>query len=135
MTAVIEVEQAEEKEPNLVIESARKVFLVGVGALALVQEEVSTLAEKLVERGEKMQKERVGQFNKMVEARRKESREATKKAEQEMEKRIEQILHRLNIPTSTDIQTLNTKITTLSRKVDELKKATTHAAAERVSHN
>jgi poly(hydroxyalkanoate) granule-associated protein len=71
----------------------------------------------------------------MVEDRRKDSREATKKAEHELEKRIETILHRLNIPTSNDIKALNTKITTLSRKVDELKKATSHPVTERVSQN
>jgi poly(hydroxyalkanoate) granule-associated protein len=40
-----------------------------------------------------------------------------------MDKRIEEILDRLNVPTKSDIEALSAKITALTKKVDELKKA------------
>lgn len=135
MTTMIEIEQLDEKQANPLFVSARKLFLFGIGAVALAQDQMGDYTVKLVERGEKIQQERMEQFNHMLDERRKESRQATKKAEKEVEKRLEQLFHRLNIPTSDDIKALNSKITTLTRKVDELKKAATHPAVERVSKN
>ena len=45
------------------------------------------------------------------------------KAEDEVNKRIEAILERMNVPTKTDIDALGEKIASLSKKVDELKKS------------
>jgi poly(hydroxyalkanoate) granule-associated protein len=47
----------------------------------------------------------------------------SKKAEVEMDKRVEDVLARMNIPTKAEIEALSAKITTLTKKVDELKKA------------
>jgi poly(hydroxyalkanoate) granule-associated protein len=135
MTTVIEVEHIEEKQPNVVAKSVQKLFWFNIGAVATLQDKVSEFANDLVKRGEKAQKERTEQVKKMVEDRRKESRETTKKAEQEIEKRVEKVLHRLSIPTTADVKAINTKLTTLTRKVDELKKTTAHPVAERVSQN
>ena len=38
-----------------------------------------------------------------------------------MDRRIEGLLTRMNIPTKSEIETLSEKISVLSRKVDELK--------------
>jgi polyhydroxyalkanoate synthesis regulator phasin len=59
----------------------------------------------------------------MVQGRKKEAQKAGKTAEKRLEKRLENVLHTLNIPTRDDIRSLNTKVTALSRKVDELKKS------------
>jgi polyhydroxyalkanoate synthesis regulator phasin len=45
-----------------------------------------------------------------------------KKAEGEMDKRIEELLGRMSVPTKADIDSLSAKITELSKKIDELKK-------------
>jgi hypothetical protein len=45
-----------------------------------------------------------------------------KKAETEMDKRIEELLGRMSVPTKADIDSLSAKITELSKKIDELKK-------------
>jgi polyhydroxyalkanoate synthesis regulator phasin len=42
-----------------------------------------------------------------------------------LEKRIEDILDRMNVPTKSDIEQLSAKITALSHKIDELKKPQT----------
>jgi polyhydroxyalkanoate synthesis regulator phasin len=44
------------------------------------------------------------------------------KAEDEVSKRVEEVLDRMNVPTKADIEALGEKITSLSKKVDELKK-------------
>jgi poly(hydroxyalkanoate) granule-associated protein len=124
MTAtVIEVEQMEEKETNILQETLHKSMLIGLGAYGLIQDNIVEMMDKLVERGEKVSKERRAQFDEMVEGRRKEAQKASKTAEKRLEKRLENVLHTLNIPTREDIRSLNTKVTTLSKKVDELKKA------------
>ena len=55
--------------------------------------------------------------------RKKEAQKASHKAEEEMNKQVEQILERLNVPTKGDIDTLSEKIASLTKKVDELKKS------------
>jgi poly(hydroxyalkanoate) granule-associated protein len=122
-TTVIEVEQIEEKEANIVQETLRKSMLIGLGAFGLVQDNVVEMMDKLVERGEKVSKERRAQFEEMFEGRKKEAQKASKTAEKRLEKRLENVLHTLNIPTRDDIRSLNTKVTALSKKVDELKKS------------
>jgi polyhydroxyalkanoate synthesis regulator phasin len=44
------------------------------------------------------------------------------KAEDEVNKRIDNVLQRMNVPTKADIDSLSKKISDLSKKVDELKK-------------
>jgi poly(hydroxyalkanoate) granule-associated protein len=125
MTAtVIEVEQIEEKEANIVQETLRKGMLVSLGAFGLIQDNAIGMLDKLVERGEQVSQKRRAQLEEMVEGRKKDAQKASKTAEKRLEKRLENVLHSLNIPTREDIRSLNTKVTTLSRKVDELKKAT-----------
>jgi poly(hydroxyalkanoate) granule-associated protein len=124
MTAtVIEVEQIEEQEPNIVQAAVRKTMLISLGAFGLAQDNLISMMDKLVERGERVTNERRGQVEEMVEGRRKEVKKASKNAEKQMEKRLEGILHTFNMPTRDDIRSLNSKVTTLTRKVDELKKA------------
>ena len=48
--------------------------------------------------------------------------EGPKKIADDLEQRIEGVLTRMNIPTKEEIETLTSKITALTRKVDDLKK-------------
>lgn len=120
--AVIEIEQLEEKETSMLQQTARKAMLVSLGAFGLAQDNLFKLVDKLVERGEQVTNERRAQVEEIVEERKKDAQKASKEAEKRLEKRAASILHTLNIPTREDVRSLNTKITTLSRKVDELKK-------------
>ncbi|MBK7920523.1 MAG: phasin family protein [Chloroflexi bacterium] len=60
----------------------------------------------------------------MVDDRKKEAEKANKRAEKEFNKRMEAVLHRLNVPSRAEIRSLNTKITKLSKKIDELNQET-----------
>jgi len=116
----IKVEEAtEEEEGNPVLGLVRKVLLAGAGAVALTQEEVEKVIARLVERGEIAEKDGKKLFRDVMEKRKKEA----KKAEGQMDKRLEELLDRMNVPTKSDIDALSAKITALSKKVDELKKA------------
>lgn len=111
-------EAMEEGEQNPLVAMVRKVLLAGMGAVALTQEEVEKIIHKLVERGEIAEQDGKRVMREVMERRKKEA----KKAESEMDKRIEELLGRMSVPTKADIDSLSAKITELSKKIDELKK-------------
>lgn len=114
----VQEELVEENGQPRVVDAAHKTFLAGVGVVATAQDEAVEWFDKFVERGEKVEKEGRETLSKLRERREKES----KKAEKEMDQRVEEILHRMNMPTKGDINALNAKIVTLTKKVDELSK-------------
>ncbi len=109
----------EEAETNPLYESVRKVLLAGIGAVALAQEEIEDFVNKLIERGEIAEKDGKKLIRDLMERRKKQAKEA----EQNLDKQVEEVLGRMNIPTKSDIQALSAKINELNEKVDELKKA------------
>jgi polyhydroxyalkanoate synthesis regulator phasin len=42
--------------------------------------------------------------------------------EEDVAKKVESVLHRMNVPTKSDIESLTEKIAILTKKVDDLKK-------------
>ncbi len=108
-----------EAEKSPLAETVRKVLLAGIGAVALAQDEIEDFVNKLVERGEIAETDG-RKLIKDVTARRKQQ---AQKAESELDKRVEEILGRMNVPTKGEIEALSTKITALTKKVEELKKS------------
>lgn len=115
---VIVEESGEEAERSPFYEATRKVVLASIGAVALAQEEIEQFISKLVERGEIAEKDGKKLVHETMDKRKKE----TKKAEGEVDKRMEELLARMNVPSKSDIDALSAKITALTKKVDELKK-------------
>jgi poly(hydroxyalkanoate) granule-associated protein len=113
---VEEAPQAAERNP--LFDAARKVLLASIGAVALAQEEVEEFVNRLVERGEIAEKDGKKLIRETMEKRRKQ----TQKAEEQMDRRLKDILDRMNVPTKSDIDALSAKITALTKKVEELKK-------------
>ena len=105
-------------ERNPLLDAVRKVLLAGIGAVALAQEEIEDFVNKLVERGEIAEKDGKKLVREVMAKRKKEA----EKAEDEFSKQVEEILDRMNVPTKADIDSLGEKITSLSKKVDDLKK-------------
>jgi poly(hydroxyalkanoate) granule-associated protein len=122
----VEVEITEEvmvdDGPNPMLEMARKVLLAGIGAFALTQEEVEKIVNKLIERGEIAEKDGRKLIKDIMEKRRKKTDEIRVETEDELEKRMEDVLTRMNIASKSDIDSLNRKLTTLSKKLDDLNK-------------
>ena len=107
------------EERSRFLEATRKVLLASIGAVALAQEEIENFVNKLVERGEIAEQDGKKLMRDVMEKRKKEA----KKAEDEVDKRLEELLARMNVPTKSDVDALSAKITALTKKVDELKKA------------
>lgn len=111
-----EVEKAKEavaEETNKMQEALHRVMLATVGAIGLVQDELEHLVNKAVERGEVAEKEARKTVHEVTEKR--------KDTEKEVDKRFEDMLVKLNIPTKSDINALNDKIADLAKKVESLK--------------
>jgi polyhydroxyalkanoate synthesis regulator phasin len=116
---VVIEEVTDGKEKNTFFEALHKVMLASIGAVALAQEEIEDFVNKLVEKGEIAEKDGKKLVNDIMEKRKK----STEKAEDEFTKRVEDILDRMSVPTKADIEALGEKITALTKKVDDLKKA------------
>ena len=103
------------KEPfeHSLTDLARKVLLAGIGAVALAQEEAEAFIQKLIEKGEITEKDGCGILKDFREKRR-------KKAKKELDRVIESIINKMDMPTKNDIQTLNDKISEIIRKIDDL---------------
>ena len=103
----------EERSP--LFEAARKVLLAGMGAVALTQDEAEKFVDKLVERGEIARKDAQKLVREVAEKR-------SKRGRDELDRRVQEFLDRMNIPTKSDLEALSAKIAALSEKVDELNK-------------
>ncbi len=109
----------EEKEYGPLFQGARKLLLASIGAAALAQEEVEDFLNRMVERGEIAEQEGRELMREIVEKR----KERRKESRDRFTQRVEDALDRMNIPTKDDIDALSDKITALSKKIDDLKKA------------
>ena len=116
---VVVEEPAEEMERSPLLEVTRKVLLASIGAVALAQEEIENFVDKLVERGEIAERDGKKLVREVMDKRKKEA----KQGQDEVEKRVDDLLTRMNVPTKNDIDALSAKITALTKKVDELKNA------------
>ena len=95
--------------------------MAGVGAVALTQEQMEEFVGKLVERGEIADGDARKLISDVVDRRKRTLQDSTKRAEEELDKRIEGLLVRMNIPSKGEIDALSDKIADLSRKVDQLR--------------
>jgi len=123
---IVDVEVTEEvlvdNGHNPMLEMARKVLLAGIGVVALSQEEAEKIVNKLIERGEIAEQDGRKLIKDLMEKRKRKATEVQVEAEDELEKRMEEVLGRMNIASKSDIDSLNRKLTTLSKKLDDLNK-------------
>ncbi len=123
------IEESEGTEERAAfVQMAHRVLLAGIGVVALAQGEIEEFVNKLVERGEIAEKDGRKMLNDVIERRRGrvESAQAEMKsrmseAGHDMDRRVETILQRMNVPTKKDIDALSEKISLLADKVDQLK--------------
>jgi poly(hydroxyalkanoate) granule-associated protein len=118
-----QVDQAKEviaEEQSKVQEALHRVVLAALGTVGLVQDEVEHFVNKAVERGQMAEKE-ARKTVQDVSDKRKGAEKQMDKSLKEVDKRFEEMLTKLNIPTKNDITALNEKIADLTKKVEELK--------------
>jgi polyhydroxyalkanoate synthesis regulator phasin len=109
---VDEAQQTAEEERARLSRAVEKLVLASIGAVALGQETLERLLDRMVERGEQVQ-----------EAARKRAEEFRQKRRQIIGSRargVETALDSANLPSKADIQSLHDQIAALSTKVDQL---------------
>jgi polyhydroxyalkanoate synthesis regulator phasin len=114
------LEQKEEEERNRLFQAVRKVVLASIGAVGLAQDEIEDMVNRLVKRGEIAEKDARKLIREVTEKR-------SHRAEKTMDKQVEKLLDRMNVPSKADIEALSQKIGILTTKVEELKKEKVHA--------
>jgi poly(hydroxyalkanoate) granule-associated protein len=108
-------------------DSAHKIWLAGLGALAKAEEAGTKVFQHLVEAGEEFESRGKKRF-KLVKGKVDEAREA---AENRFEKlgdtfdnKVAGAVHRLGVPSRDEIQRLTKRVEELTAKVDKIKPAT-----------
>ncbi len=96
--------------------TARKILLASVGAMALAQDEIEDFLNKLIERGELAESD----GRKLMDEIREHRRTNLGRAEDRLTSRLESMLKHLNIPTKAEMESLSEKIAVLSKKLDEM---------------
>jgi poly(hydroxyalkanoate) granule-associated protein len=120
MPTKAKVEQPlKEEDRKPLFETARRVLLAGIGAVALAQDEIEDFVNRLVERGEIAERDGRKLIREVMDRRKKD----TQKARDGFSAHVNEILDHMNVPTKADIEALSEKIATLAKKVDELKKS------------
>jgi poly(hydroxyalkanoate) granule-associated protein len=119
------------KMPKEIVESvstaSREVWLAGLGALATVEEQGTTLydtlvqqGEKLVERGEGMEKRGRKQLDVLKDEVSERRHAAAEKVETQVYEPMVETLRKLGIPTRAEVQTLSAKVESLTERVNLL---------------
>jgi len=132
-----------------VVDSAREIWLAGLGAFSVAQtesgkmiEQGNKLFEKLVSEGMKLEKKTrnvaetavgdiKGDMESRVEMVRKQAVDNWDKLENIFENRVARVLGQLGVPTADEVNKLSARVQTLSRKVTAMSKAPAKAAKPR----
>ena len=131
--AISKVGETAQPVVNPLVRATRSLLLASIGVVALSKEEIETVINRLVEKGEitekdgrKLVEEMINRTREMSSTHVKKTTEhvskTTSKTEDLLTKRIEAILNTMNIPSKQDIDQLTRKIDALSRKVSALDK-------------
>lgn len=115
------VESNTSETSNTLLESLRRVLMAGIGVAVLAQEEIEEFVTKLVDRGEIAENEGRSLIGDILERRKQEVQERAKKATGSVDRNVEGMLSRMNVPTRSDINSLSEQISELSKKVDQLR--------------
>lgn len=110
-------------ERNRFGEAARRVLLAGIGAVALAQDEIEEFVAKLVERGELAETEGRKLVKDVLERRKAQFKEESHKAEGYLDRRLEALVARMNLPTRAEVAALQQRIAELAQKIEELKQS------------
>lgn len=107
-------------------ESAHKIWLAGMGALAVAGEEGKTLFQTLVARGEEMEDRSKGQVDK-VRGKLQDAKAGMGvmlgRLQEGVDEQVTAALAKLGVPTRKEIATLTRRVEELSRTIEKMKKA------------
>jgi poly(hydroxyalkanoate) granule-associated protein len=120
--ALIDIKDMEKN----VSETARQIWLAGLGALATAKDEGTKLYDTLIEKGaefEKKGKKEIESLMDSVKTMAKETESSvTHKVTDTIDDTIKRVLERFDIPSRDEVKTLISKVETLAKKVEDLTK-------------
>jgi len=121
-----------------VVESASKIWLAGLGALSVAEEEGSKLFKTLVKKGEGFEKRGKKQFDKVQHTVEEQVETVVGKADSAFGKfgkgfdsKVADTLNKLGVPSRMEIQKLTRRVEQLTKKVDTLNKKPTAKATKK----
>lgn len=102
------------------MKAGRNVWLAGLGAVALAEEEARSLFDRLVVRGEKFEKSDKNLVGKTIE----DAADVVKKVGDRVESAVQStfgvMLNRAGVPSRSEIRTLIDRVEELNKKVEKL---------------
>lgn len=105
-------------------ESARRIWLAGLGALAVAEEEGSKVFKSLLKKGEGYEadnKARTAKLRKDFEELKGKAGKTVDRLGSELDSQVTKVLHRIGVPTRDEIRTLTRKVEQLTANVEKLK--------------
>ena len=121
--------QSEKQPVENIMELTRLIWLAGLGAFAMVEEEGGKLFENLVKEGERFEErtkkvadDTVEDVKGKVEEVKDKAIDTWDKLEEALEDRVARILNRLGVPTRKDIEDLSRRVEALNETVKKLTK-------------
>lgn len=104
---------------QLMRESVEQVWLAGLGALALTEEEGSKFFRALVKKGEGIEKRSRARLSDTIEAPRHAPSNTMSKLERQVDTTLENVMHRLGVPTQRQINSLSRRIEGLAQSMEK----------------
>ncbi len=124
----------EKKPQDELKESAYRIWLAGLGALAAASEEGAKAFNRLVDRGRDAESKSKDEFKAQADKAKEQFDRAKGKAEgqwdewgEKLDEVLTRSLHRLGVPTRDEIRTLTQRVEELTAKVESLKPRATAA--------
>ena len=114
------IENDASEDSNSLLDGLRRILMAGIGVAVLAQEEIEDFVTRLVDRGEIAENDGRSLISDVLERRKQEIQNNTRKVSDGMDRRVEGVLNSLNVPTKSEIASLSEQISELSKKVDEL---------------
>lgn len=108
------------KPLDRLVTTGKNLLLAGVGAVAEVREGGIEMFDRLVERGKPLEAKRKQAAGAVVERATKAVRGAGQLVQDTVEFESRGLLKRMNVMTREDVKVLSARVTTLSKKVDEV---------------
>ena len=112
-------------------ESIEQVWLAGLGALALTEEEGSKFFRSLVKKGEGIEKRSRARLSDTIEAARSAPGNTLTKLERQVDTTLENVMHRLGVPSRREISSLSRRIEGLAESMEKTPRARRVAPAKR----
>jgi poly(hydroxyalkanoate) granule-associated protein len=108
-------------------ESAHRIWLAGLGALAAAEQEGSKVFNRLVERGRDFESKGREEAKEQYEKARTKAESTWSDVSSKVDEAVAGALHRLGVPTRDEIRTLTQKVEELTAKVETLRPRTATA--------